>query len=150
MCLPIDNLETHRLEKGEHRGFEWEIVHNGRGNRCGYIRVMPDHPWFEKDYNDVNVDVHGGITFAAFGKECPTHGAVAEWWVGFDCAHAGDAQDFSLPWTRYSDDEQAKERERQMDRGYIVAMRRDVVRDTDYVRAECLRLADQAAAAMSS
>lgn len=161
MCLPLDHLEENRLAKGEHLGFEWEIVHNGRGNRCGYVKVLPGHPWFGKSYscshdwhydgvphecNDFDANVHGGITFADYGKECATHGKADEWWVGFDCAHAGDAQDFDLPWTRYGADEQhAKDREREFNREMIGFG--DTVKDTEYVKAECISLCEQASQA---
>ncbi len=42
------------------------------GHHCGYIAVPPDHPWYGKDYNDVDCDVHGGLTYgeaSQYGKE---------------------------------------------------------------------------------
>jgi len=97
MCLPIMDLDNRTLAKGEHNGFAWQIVHNDMAYRCGYVRVMPGHPWFGKDYDGIDVDVHGGLTFSKAGAACPTHGEHAEWWVGFDCAHGGDAPDPKLP-----------------------------------------------------
>lgn len=44
-----------------------EYVRNMYNERwyCGYVRVPEDHPWWVmfKDYNDLPVEVHGGITF---------------------------------------------------------------------------------------
>lgn len=69
------------------------------GALCGYVGVSTSNKMFGKDYNDADVDVHGGLTFAGFCHEnfdqsrgiCHTdenHQKV--WWQGFDCAHAWD------------------------------------------------------------
>jgi hypothetical protein len=78
------------------------LIHrNGMGSLCGYVGVPRGHPYYGSSYDDVPVDVHGGLTYAA---KCDP-GASEEhgichvvrpgepddvWWFGFDCAHAGD------------------------------------------------------------
>ena len=71
------------------------------GALCGYVGVGPDHPWYGKGYMDVDVSVHGSLTFAekcAEGDD-PAIGIchVAKdgrpdpvWWFGFDCGHTDD------------------------------------------------------------
>ena len=44
----------------------------------GYVRIPESHPWHGLDYDDIDVNVHGGLTYG--------HGD----WVGFDCMHLGD------------------------------------------------------------
>ena len=73
------------------------------GGLCGYVGVFEGNPNFGRDYNDVDADVHGGLTFSDFS----TYGANLDesrhichaldrgepgrvWWLGFDCAHYGD------------------------------------------------------------
>lgn len=77
-------------------GYPCLIVRNRGGSLCGYVGVPRDHPLYEKDYEDVDVDVHGGLTFAeacaAGGDESrhichKTDGDDHVWWFGFDCAH---------------------------------------------------------------
>ena len=34
---------------------------------CGYVGVPPSHPAYNKGYGDIDVDVHGGLTFAHLG-----------------------------------------------------------------------------------
>jgi hypothetical protein len=41
------------------------------GALCGYVGVAEGHPDFQKDYDDVDVDVHGSLTFADFCHEPP-------------------------------------------------------------------------------
>ena len=77
------------------------IVRNPMGALCGYVGVPEGHPFYEKDYDEVEASVHGGLTFASFCQEVdnPCEGVchlVEEgepdnvWWLGFDCNHAGD------------------------------------------------------------
>ena len=140
MCLAIHDLEERRLASGTKDGFEFEVVHNDIGYRCGYIRVLPGHPWFGKEYQQIDCDVHGGLTFASKGTACATHGEEAEWWVGFDCAHFGDAPDETVMPQAYLAIHQRIQRE--IPRPSILPP--DVVRTTEYVVRECGRLARQA------
>jgi hypothetical protein len=141
MCLfPKADLVARRQEAGHVHGFEYEIVANRIGFRCGYIKVLPGHPWFGKGYNDIDAEVHGGLTYASEGTACPgDHDEKAEWWVGFDCGHGGDAMDPTLmPPGRELDTEWWNG---QSDKyGYTV-------KTTEYVRTECASLANQAQAA---
>lgn len=79
------------------------IIHRGRtGAWCGYVGVAPDHPYHGRhDYDQVPVEVHGGLTYAApcnphddddFGVCHKAEPGEPDdvWWLGFDCAHAGD------------------------------------------------------------
>ena len=52
----------------------------GWGN--GYVILPPEHPLFGVDYNDIDVDVHGCLTYGAMEDE--------NWVVGFDTAHFAD------------------------------------------------------------
>ena len=135
MCLSIAlRRPDDVLASGEHAGFKWQIVHNGMGYRCGYIRVPKGHPWFgTDDLQYSNIDVHGGITFGEPDKPCNEDDEPG-WWLGFDCAHAFDLPDPELPGCQsfsIFDDVLSPEK-------YAC------VRTTDYVRHECLSLCEQA------
>ncbi len=104
---------------------------------CGYVAVPPGHPWHGKSYDQVDVDVHGGPTYAekCSGKIC--HVAKPGepddvWWIGFDCNHHGDLSLHDVnDYGSYRDD------------GHLVSLYRTV----DYVKAETIKLAEQAKAA---
>lgn len=89
MCLP---LKPYKVE------LEWKafglscavVLAREAGHRCGYVRVPPTHPVHGKKYDAVDVDVHGGLTFAEI-EPCKEHEDGQGWWLGFDCAHSGDA-----------------------------------------------------------
>jgi hypothetical protein len=71
------------------------------GNLCGYVGVPPEHPWYGKNYDDVEVDVHGGLSYAGSCSDGPPDQSICHvtepgepdhvWWFGFDCGHAFDA-----------------------------------------------------------
>ncbi len=81
------------------------IVRGGSGALCGYVGVPETHPSFNKEYNEIETDIHryihGGLTFSDkchpgkyndHGVCHPKEGAANDvvWWLGFDCAHGGD------------------------------------------------------------
>lgn len=51
----------------------------------GYISIPKNHQWFEKNYDEIYSDVHGGITFSGYVRNWD------EWVIGFDTFHTGDA-----------------------------------------------------------
>jgi hypothetical protein len=89
MCIPVASYNIEREWK--HSGLSCAVVQaREAGNRCGYVRVPPGHPEYGKNYNDVEVSVHGGLTFAEL-EPCTEHSDGQGWWFGFDCAHFQDA-----------------------------------------------------------
>lgn len=69
------------------------------GALCGYVGVYEGHPYFELRYEDVPVDVHGGLTFGDFcmdgadeakGLCHKSDDPRKVYWLGFDCAHLYD------------------------------------------------------------
>lgn len=132
MCNPVTTLHPDTLlAKGTYHGYEWEVTSNSMGYRCGYVRVPPGHPWHGKDYESVEPypEVHGGLTFAESDTDCGKGGEDNAWWLGFDCGHYMDAPDPDLP-------------------GYnkhlALLSTHGTIRTTEYVAAECQKLAEQA------
>lgn len=111
----------------KHAGLQCRMRRNGGGAWCGYVRVGKDHPAFGKHYDNVDVDVHGGLTWADQGPGGGDGKKSSEWWwLGFDCSHYGD---FTPKYDgRYGS------------QGY-----HSVYRDEAYVRHECESLAEQLA-----
>lgn len=133
MCLPVKvSHPEFVLAEGVHVGHEWAVVQNGIGYRCGYIKVEPDHPWYGQD--EMNCEVHGGITFSARDTPCDKGGPDDGWWIGFDCAHCGDRPDPSL--VGYWDPIKNPYRDST-----------ETIKTTEYVIKECRSLCEQAAAA---
>ena len=57
-----------------------------------YVAVPVGHPWYERDYEGVPAEVHGGLTFS--GRRIPLKpdaydGGRLVWWLGCDFGHGG-------------------------------------------------------------
>lgn len=79
----------------EHVGLACLMLRNNQGAWCGYVGVPAEHAAYEKSYNAVDVDVHGGLTYEGkcAGAIChvPAPGMPDDvWWLGFDTSHWGD------------------------------------------------------------
>ena len=124
------------LARGDHLGFEWIVVHNGMGYRCGYVRLPHGHPWHGRGDLEEIVECHGGVTFAEPDRPCDKGGEDDAFWVGFDCAHAGDLPDRSLP---------GYERRRSELFARIQCIGFEYkVRDQEYVEGQCRLICEQA------
>lgn len=87
-----------RFDVGKYIGIvyqmeKWSEHHNG------YVVLPKGHPSEGKDYDAINMSVHGGLTFGTkIGKDrhwLPADlvkEAKGRWMYGFDCAHYQDAQ----------------------------------------------------------
>jgi hypothetical protein len=112
------------------------LIHRGpSGALCGYVAVSPGHSAYGKNYDDVGVTCHGGLTFASACQSTtdPSSGIchIVEpseqdnvWWLGFDCAHLGDKVPYMPPYINSY--------------GEV-----DIYRDIAYVQRECADLARQ-------
>lgn len=74
-------------------------------HRCGYVKLTKDsifygitderevHPTIHKSINDL--DVHGGVTYFDTPNWADSKEEDSNFFVGFDCAHAGDATSYN-------------------------------------------------------
>lgn len=121
-------------------GLDCLIVRNSHlGNLCGYVGVPEGHPLFGKAYGEIDVDVHGGLTFSekcqpdprgeGFGVcHTPELGRGEVYWLGFDCGHAFDLAPAAEAFYRK--------------RG-LPPFGGSIYRSVAYVERECARLARQ-------
>jgi len=106
---------------GQYKGYEYLIVLNTLGHRCGYVAIPDEHPysktpledrefngreWKHYDYNTLEIECHGGLTFMS-----PTHGlkdllpiACNDMWIGFDCGHSWDKSDIEATREYYGEE----------------------------------------------
>lgn len=110
------------------------------GALCGYVAIPSHHPLYGLEQEDVELSVHGGLTFwevqGALVQDAALYSEEDVRWAGFDCSHFGDyspglftsrahAQGYALPPPPSS----------------------YTYKDIDYVRREVCRLVDQIALA---
>lgn len=67
------------------------------GNLGGYVALPPSHPYHGKNYQDIDIVVHGGLTCSGECQGLICHTPRDEeakldnvWWIGFNCAHYDD------------------------------------------------------------
>ena len=70
------------------------ITSGGWGN--GYVRIPEGHPFYGKEYNEIDVSVHGGLTFSEHVTITDGDVLPEGFWIGFDTFHHGDD---SIYWT---------------------------------------------------
>jgi len=107
------------------------VRHPVLGHLCGYVGVSKKHPKFGKGYDDQNVNVHGGLTYASPCMHNICH-IVEEgeddnvWWLGFDCGHLGDTSPGMMA-----------------SMGHLSFFKDGTYKNIDYVKNECQDLARQ-------
>jgi hypothetical protein len=109
---------------------------HGSGGWCGYVAVLPGEPSYGK--NDLDLEVHGGLTFSSFCAEDNKEHGICHipgpgepdkvWWLGFDCGHYGDLS----PAMAARDKELG-----------INPVAEEVYRDLEYLKEQCHELAKQ-------
>lgn len=96
---PWDNEPDRIAWTDPDTGYPSLMRRNQFGSWCGYVAVPPGHTAHGRDFNTLEVEVHGGLTYGAEFFKDPGKGVChvpAEgepdnvWWLGFDCGHAGD------------------------------------------------------------
>lgn len=105
------NTEPNRVEF-KHLNLHCLLQRNPMGTWCGYVGIPKGHPWYGLGYDDIPATAHGGLTYsdACHSHICHPDGEEL-WWIGFDCAHAGDeiplmqryAKSLKFPGATYKD-----------------------------------------------
>jgi hypothetical protein len=87
---------------------DWEdgefrcLVMRGPSSLCGYVGVKPGHVIFGKEYDDIPVDVHGGLTFSRLGDK-DDNWPKGYYWIGWDYGHSGDKSFYYLEYPNLTD-----------------------------------------------
>ena len=79
-------------------GLPCMIKRNRMGVWCGYVGLSEGHKYHGEEYHDIDVDVHGGLTYSDFCQDesdpahsiCHVAPGGPVWWLGFDCGHSSD------------------------------------------------------------
>lgn len=76
------------LDKGHVGKFYWTIISLG-SHPCCYVGVPKGHKYYNKGYDGLQVDCHGGLTFAS--RDLWYNPIDIDlWWLGWDFAHCND------------------------------------------------------------
>lgn len=134
-------MKEPRIEKDfEAHGLRCLVIAQPMGHRCGYVGLPKGHALYgfsgEHLEDCHSLRVHGGITYCGNRGGYPLENSDL-WWLGFDCAHHGDARDLSL----------MDETTASYYRGNPLFKKKawETIKDATYVEAELRQLAEQIA-----
>ena len=92
------------LAHGTYKGYQFWIISFGT-HPCAYVEIPEDHEYYGRGYEDMPLDVHGGLTFArdnlVYHEYSDKYGCCVRsricdtWIVGWDYAHLGDYASYS-------------------------------------------------------
>ncbi len=137
---------------GTYKDYEYLIVLNHMGHRCGYVAIPPEHKANnigqrvntytkeeELDYSALDIECHGGLTFGGkhHGLKKLLTNTCEDNWIGFDCCHLYDASDYELL-TEYFG-EQTESRKSTLS----LLNEEGTVKTFKYVEKECKSIIDQ-------
>lgn len=71
------NKVRETLYKGTHDGYDFEIISFGY-HPCAYVTLPKDHKYTDEDYDEIDIDVHGGLTYKILNT------------IGWDYGHCYD------------------------------------------------------------
>ena len=62
---------------------------------CAYVKIPQEHEFYKKDYESIDIDVHGGLTYSRDYLWVNENQRVEGWFIGWDYAHYGDYLGFA-------------------------------------------------------
>lgn len=78
------------LYKGNYKGYNYYILNLGT-HPTAYIEIPKGHKLYQKNYDDIYINVHGGLTYS----DDNLMGIKSEnWFIGWDYAHYDDYAGF--------------------------------------------------------
>lgn len=98
-----ENIEL--LYGGKYKGYKYFILSIANRHPCAYVELPDDHIWYGVDYDEIDLNCHGGVTYSRdyLGTKYKlVPGDCGRWVIGWDYAHSGDAigdSDYGKKWT---------------------------------------------------
>jgi len=77
------------LDSGYCLGFFYYILSLGY-HPTAYIKIPENHIAYKKHHDDVDIDVHGGLTYSRDYLFLENKQTIEGWFIGWDYGHCGD------------------------------------------------------------
>lgn len=78
----IYGIERKELLRNQYKGFTYKILTLG-SHPVAYIMIPKKHLLYKISYSDIDLHVHGGLTYSCMEDD-------KNYWIGWDYAHSGD------------------------------------------------------------
>ena len=128
-------------ERFEYKGFPCVVLFQSLGFRTGYVGLPKGHKYYGKHYDLISVDCHCGLTYGDYGLFGQDDKDT--YWIGFDCGHYCDKNDYDKAIEYFSDNKSVLEsllRLRELNRIYDTG---GEIRTLEYVKENCKGIVDQ-------
>ena len=84
----------------EYKGYDFYVVSLGT-HPCCYIKLPLGNKYYNKCYDDIELNVHGGLTYASDTLKLDNL-TITGWIIGWDYAHLGDYYGYDIPLSHFS------------------------------------------------
>lgn len=135
---------VYQEKRFEYKGYPCVVLFQGGGYRCGYVGLPKENEYYNVDYDNIDIDCHGGLTYS----ESFLYGQADRdtWWIGFDCAHYFDKNDWECVKRYFLNNEGLMEyikwHEEFEEQSFGYGVYKEI-RTLDYVVKECKNIVDQ-------
>ena len=83
------------LDSGKCMNYNYYILNLGT-HPTAYVEVPKDHKYYLKNYDEIDIDVHGGLTYSDNYLIVEGEKITNCWFIGWDYAHFGDFIGYEL------------------------------------------------------
>lgn len=87
------NIEL--LDSGTYKNYNYYILSLGT-HPTAYIEIPKDNKIYKKDYSEIDLYVHGGLTYSRNFLWISEEKKLEGWFIGWDYAHYGDYVGYEL------------------------------------------------------
>lgn len=123
----------------EYKGYPCVVLFMPLCHRCGYVGIKKGGEYYKKNFDDIPVNCHGGLTYAASRLHHQNDKDI--WWIGFDCAHYGDGNDFEKGKEYFKNDESVLKQIEIM--SAFPSYKKGKIWKKEEVEAECKNIVEQ-------
>lgn len=85
-------LQPIQESRFEYKRYPCVVLFMPYGYRCGYVGLPKISKYYKKEYDDIPVKCHEGLTYSR--SMLHLQNDKDTWWIGFDCAHYNDLNDY--------------------------------------------------------
>lgn len=127
----------------EYKGFPCVILFMPIGYRCGYVGLPKGNKYYGKDYDEIPINCHCGLTYSDSGLHNQDDTDI--WWIGFDCGHCCDGYDVETAKKLFADNESVLRQILMYEHTgyYATCNKENPVRTLEYCMEQCKSIVDQ-------
>lgn len=83
------------LDSGICFGYNYYILNLGT-HPTAYVEIPKNNKYYFKDYDEIDIDVHGGLTYSKNYLRLGNQKIINGWFIGWDYAHFDDFTGYEL------------------------------------------------------